>query len=61
MPVNDRTRMILGGWLHLVDYFARHVVPGSPRGNTPAGARAMRVDEAIDICVGVADTMTGGY
>ena len=61
MPVNDRTRMILGGWLHLVDYFARHVVQGSPRGNTPAGARAMRVDEAIDICVGVADTMTGGY
>ena len=44
----------------ILDCFARHEVQGSSRGSTPAGARAMRIDEAIDICVGVADTMTGG-
>lgn len=60
MPVNDRTRMILGGWLHLVDYFARHVVQGNARGAESAGARAMRTSEAIDLCMGAADELAGG-
>ena len=60
MPVNDRTRMILGGWMHLVDYFARHVVQGKARGRVSAGARAMRTEEAIELCMGAADNLTGG-
>ena len=60
MPVNDRTRMILGGWMHLVDYFARHVVQGKARGRVSAGARAMRAEEAIELCMGAADNLTGG-
>ena len=60
MPVNDRTRMILGGWMHLVDYFARHVVQGKARGRVSAGARAMRTEEAIELCMGAADSLTGG-
>ena len=59
-PVNDRTRMILGGWMHLVDYFARHVVQGKARGRVSAGARAMRTEEAIELCMGAADSLTGG-
>lgn len=59
-PVNDRTRMILGGWMYLVDYFARHVVQGKARGRVSAGARAMRTEEAIELCMGAADNLTGG-
>lgn len=61
MPVNDRTRVILGGWLQLVDYFALHVVQLNPRDQRTVRTRGLGLEEAIDLCLGAVDTLTGGY
>ena len=60
MPVNDRTRVILGGWLQLVDYFALHMVQLNPRERRPGRTRGWGLEEAIDLCLGAVDTLTGG-
>ena len=57
----DRTRVILGGWLQLVDYFALHVVQLNPRNRRTVRSRGLGLEEAIDLCLGVVDTLTGGY
>lgn len=61
MPINDRTRVILGGWLQLVDYFALHVVQVNPRDQRTVRSRGLGLEEAIDLCLGAVDTLTGGY
>lgn len=61
MPINDRTRVILGGWLQLVDYFAMHVVQLNPRDQRTVRSRGLGLEEAIDLCLGAVDTLTGGY
>ena len=61
MPINDRTRVILGGWLQLVDYFALHVVQLNPRDQRTVRTRGLGLEEAIDLCLGAVDTLTGGY
>lgn len=61
MPINDRTRVILGGWLQLVDYFALHVVQLNPRDQRTVRSRGLGLEEAIDLCLGAVDTLTGGY
>ena len=56
MPINDRTRVILGGWLQLVDYFALHVVQLNPRDQRTVRTRGLGLEEAIDLCLGAVDT-----
>ena len=58
MPINDRTRVILGGWLQLVDYFALHVVQLNPRDQRTVRSRGLGLEEAIDLCLGAVDTLT---
>ena len=51
MPINDRTRVILGGWLQLVDYFAMHVTcnstPRSAHRFAPRGSGS----KSFDLCL----------
>ncbi|THD42550.1 MAG: TetR/AcrR family transcriptional regulator, partial [Rothia mucilaginosa] len=48
-------------WLQLVDYFAMHVVQLNPRDQRTVRSRGLGLEEAIDLCLGAVDTLTGGY
>ena len=56
MTVNERTRVVLTGWMCMVDYFAQYVAQGEHNNR-----RSMRTDEAIDICIGAVTSMTSGF
>ena len=41
--------------------FAMHVVQLNPRDQRTVRSRGLGLEEAIDLCLGAVDTLTGGY